>query len=288
MSLIRALLSLSLVIILIAAVLQEHVFIETKPPAYTSFVTLCEDPPIACYYPQKQFFSFHYGRLPNHQHIFAAHYRYVSGYPVVRANNPERGYFFSALQYASEQETVRVFYPIWEIGSAVTVSAKARAEILYYGWSFSEISAFINNHWARILSSLRRYLKEAASHNQDIWSFGSGQYLSSVASGIGAFVSYEPQEERRNGEYEREKCNRIVDGLLIKCYEPLPEGFALVLLLVVSVVGCLTESVMWWLERRRIRKRGWQFVAGNRRQWFRPLRRIRRDAKKHTLQNEKR
>jgi hypothetical protein len=121
---------LSLIIILVAAILQKHVLAETKFPTDTSFVTLCEGPSIIYYYPQKQLFSFRRRRLPHQQHVFAARHCYVSSYPVVRTNNPERRDFFSALQYASEQETVCVFHPIWGIGLAVTVSGKARPEIV--------------------------------------------------------------------------------------------------------------------------------------------------------------
>ena len=72
-----------------------------------------------------------------------------------------------------------------------------------------------------------------------------------------AAPSYNPQPDGRNGKNESEECNRVSDGMVIRCYKPLPNGFAFVLLFVAFVGGgalaVVLLGIQWCLDRHRRR-----------------------------------
>ena len=94
-----------------------------------------------------------------------------------------------------------------------------------------------------------------ASQN-NLWTVGRNEGSESIfrLSDL-ASPSDNPQTYGRASKHEGKKCNRIVEGSIDYCYEPLPEGFAPALLGFGVIVGGLTFSISWWLDRLRRRQR---------------------------------
>ena len=72
-----------------------------------------------------------------------------------------------------------------------------------------------------------------------------------------ASPSYDPKPDRRNGQNKSEECDRITGSTVIRCYEPLPNGFAFILLMV-SIIGgfvlaLVLSCVQRWLDWRKRR-----------------------------------